>query len=89
MLHMWLQTGLTLLVTFVLSIVIGKYLAKVVTEQKTWLDPIFNPVDNLIYRLVGKRVTQQAMNWKTYAVHMLVTNLIMAILIYLILVFHE
>jgi K+-transporting ATPase ATPase A chain len=89
MLHMWLQTGLTLLVTFVLSIVIGKYLAKVVTEQKTWLDPIFNPVDNLIYRLVGKRVTQQAMNWKTYAVHMLVTNLIMAILIYLILVFQK
>ena len=85
----WLQIALTLLATLVVSIVVGRYLAKVVTDQKTILDRVFNPVDNLIYRLVGRKASSQSMNWKTYTAHMLATNLIMAVIIFLILVYQN
>ncbi|MBV8248387.1 MAG: potassium-transporting ATPase subunit KdpA [Comamonas sp.] len=87
--HLWLQIGLTLLATFLLSIVAGRYLAKVVTEQRTLLDPLFDPIDNGIYYLVGRKACSQPMNWKSYTVHMLVTNMAMALLIYLILIFQN
>lgn len=87
--HLWLQIGLTLLATFLLSIAAGRYLAKVVTEQKTLLDPLFDPIDNCIYYLVGRKACSQPMNWRSYTVHMLVTNMAMAVLIYLILIFQD
>ncbi|QII38368.1 potassium-transporting ATPase subunit KdpA [Rouxiella badensis] len=86
MLHLWLQAGLALLATFLLSIAAGRYLSRVVTDQKTLLDPLFNPIDNVIYRIVGKNTCSQPMNWKKYTINMLATNLVMALLIYLILI---
>ena len=85
----WLQIILTLLVILLISIVVGRYLAKVVTDQKTLLDPLFDRIDNVIYWLVGRRASSQAMTWKTYTAHMLATNLVMAVLIFLILVFQD
>ena len=85
----WLQVGVTLAVIFLLSIPVGRYLAAIVTERKTWLDPVFDPIDAAIYRLIGQGAARQPMNWKAYTCHMLATNLFMAILIYLILVFQD
>ena len=85
----WLQIALTLLIAFVLSIPIGRYLAKVFTEQKTALDRVFDPIDDAIYRLIGREATSRPMDWKLYTVHMLATNLVMALIIYLVLVFQD
>lgn len=85
----WLQIGLTLLIGFVISVPTGRYLASVVTERKSAIDRFFDPIDNCIYRLIGRRVCRQAMGWKAYTLHMLATNLMMAIIIYLILVFQD
>ena len=84
-----LQIGLTLLLGLLISIPVGRYLARVVTDQKTFLDPVFNPIDNFIYMLIGSRICRQGMTWKTYTIHMLLTNLMMAVLIYLVLVFQD
>ena len=54
-------------------------------------DPVgfgFDPLDEAIYWLIGAAV-RQPMNWKAYVFHMLATNLFMALLIYLILVFQD
>jgi K+-transporting ATPase ATPase A chain len=85
----WLQIASTLLIGALISIPVGRYLARVVTGRETLLDPVLDPVDNLIYRVIGQRVCRAAMNWKSYTVHMLATNFVMAVLIYLVLVFQD
>ncbi len=85
----WLQIGLTLLIGFLISIPVGRYLGAVVTEGKTVFDRVFNPIDALIYLLIGRQTCRQPMDWKAYTLHMLATNLIMAVIIFLILVFQD
>ena len=85
----WTQIALVLLLGLAISIPAGSYVARVVKDQRTWLDPVLDPLDNLIYLLIGKRLCSRAMNWKTYTLHMLVTNFGMALLIFLVLVFQD
>src|SRR5271165_5512182 len=75
-----------MLIGFVISIPVGRYLAAMVTGHKTVFDRLFDPVDNFIYLLIGRRICAQAMDWKAYTLHMLATNLVMALIIFLILV---
>ena len=87
--QLWLQISLTLLIGVLVSIPVGRYLARVVTGQRTRFDPLFDCSDKLIYRMIGQRICAEPMNWKVYTVHMLVTNLAMAVIIYLVLVFQD
>jgi len=84
-----LQIGLILLIVFLLSIPVGQYLADIVMDRKTRLDPVFDPVDGAIYWLIGRDAIRRPMNWKAYTFHLLATNLLMVLLIYLILVFQD
>jgi K+-transporting ATPase ATPase A chain len=85
----WLQIGLTLLIGLLISIPVGRYLARVTTDRKTPLDRLFDPIDNFIYLLIGRRICGQPMDWKAYTLHMLATNFAMALIIFLILVFQN
>ena len=87
--QLWLQIGVVLLLIFLLSIPVGHYLAAMVMDRKTWLDAIFDPIDNTLYFLIGRKWTTRAMDWKAYTLHMLATNLFMAIIIYLVLIFQD
>ncbi len=60
----------------------GKYIHKVITGEKSFIDPIFNKIDGLIYKLTG--VKRSEMDWKQYVVSLIVTNLVMALLVYLL-----
>jgi K+-transporting ATPase A subunit len=51
----WLQIGLVLLCIFLLSIPVGRYLANIVMDRRTALDVIFDPLDNAIYLLIGRK----------------------------------
>src|SRR5208283_4044149 len=84
-----LQIALTLLIGALISVPVGRYLARVVSGRQTILDPVFDKIDNLIYLLIGKRVCSEPMSWTAYTIHMLATNLFMAIIIYLILVLQD
>ena len=88
-LHAWIQIATTLLIGFLLSIPVGRYLARVVSDGKTLLDPLLDPLDNGIYRLIGRNACRKAMDWKAYTLHMLATNLAMAVIIFLILVLQD
>jgi potassium-transporting ATPase potassium-binding subunit len=85
MLQTWVQIALTLLIGFLISIPTGRYLASVVTGASSVVDRVFDPLDNCLYALIGRRICTQAMDWKSYTLHMLAANLAMAILIFLIL----
>ena len=43
------------LITVLLAIPFGKYIGKVFEGEKTWLDPFFNPLDKLFYKLGGAK----------------------------------
>jgi K+-transporting ATPase ATPase A chain len=85
----WLQILATLLLGALISLPAGRYLFDVVTYRKARVDRLFDPIDNLIYRLIGTRACRQAMTWKSYTLHMLATNLGMTVLVFLILVFQN
>src|ERR1039457_792399 len=63
---------------------VGSYMAKVFTHGRTWLDPVFNPLDNAIYKLIGIDPTKQQ-RWTTYVKTMLITNGVMFLVMFLLL----
>jgi K+-transporting ATPase ATPase A chain len=85
----WLQIAATLLIVFVLSIPVGRYLCAIVMGWRTPFDRVLDPIDDAIYWLIGRRAASRAMDWRAYTFHMLATNLVMAIIIYLVLVFQD
>jgi len=78
----WLQIAFTLVAILLLSVPTGRYMARIVMGQKTVFDRFFDPIDSVIYFLIGRKVTSQAMDWKAYTFHMLATNLVMALIIF-------
>ena len=66
----WLQIGLTLLIGLLISIPVGRYLARVVTDRTTPLDRLFDPIDNFIYLLIGRRICRRGNGLEgLYAAH--------------------
>ncbi len=62
-------------VTFLLAIPLGKYIAKVYGDERTLLDPIFNPLERLFYKLSGINAEKE-MTWKEHLVALLTINLL-------------
>ncbi|WP_343567127.1 potassium-transporting ATPase subunit KdpA [Sphingobacterium sp.] len=62
-------------VSVLLAIPLGKYIAKVYAGEKTLLDPIFNPLERIFYKISGIN-PQVEMNWKQQMVAMVTINLI-------------
>ena len=62
-------------ITLVIGILLGKYIADVYGYKKTFLDKIFQPVENLIYKISGINPSRQ-MTWKQNMFAMLTINLV-------------
>lgn len=60
-----LQYILYLAVLVVFAIPLGGYIKKVMYGEKTLLSPVFNPIEKLIYKILGIKSDEQ-MNWKEY-----------------------
>ncbi|MEF9477519.1 potassium-transporting ATPase subunit KdpA [Chryseobacterium sp. 1B4] len=71
-------------ITLVIGIFLGKYIANVYGYKKTFLDPVFEPVEKLIYKISGINPARQ-MNWKQNMYAMLAINLIWFIIGFLLL----
>lgn len=69
----YLQIGFYLVVLLALAKPLGSYMARVYTGKSFGLDRVLAPVERLIYRLSGVRSNEE-MNWKTYALAMLLFN---------------
>ncbi len=67
-----------------LAIPLGRYIGKVFNYENTWLDKIFNPLDNLFFKLSGINPSQE-MNWKQHLLAMLTINMVWFILSMLVL----
>src|SRR6185437_9565969 len=61
----------------------GSYLTRVFERRKTFLDPIFAPCEQLLYRLSGIQ-PEQEMRWTEYALAMLLFSAATMTLTYLV-----
>lgn len=61
--------------TLLLSIPLGKYIARVYASENTLLDPIFNPVERLFFRLSGIDPKAE-MTWKQHLMALLSINML-------------
>lgn len=80
----FVQIALTLLIVLVIAPLLGGYMARVFSGQRTWLDPLLNPVEGVILRLSGVR-SHSSMTGQQYLWALLLTNLIMAVWVFLLL----
>lgn len=78
------QLVLTILIYLMMVIPVGIYVYHIAAGKHTFADPVFNRLDGLIYRISGID-PHKGMNWKKYAVSLLVTNAVMILLGYIIL----
>lgn len=77
-----IQILITLGILMILVIPMGVYLSKVITGEKSFIDPCFDRIDGVLYKLTG--IKKSEMSWKQYAVSLVATNLIMVLLVYIL-----
>lgn len=77
------QIFLFLAIVLAITKPIGLFLAHVFAREKTFLDPVFRPVERLIYRLCSIDETEE-MNWKQYGFAMLLFSAVSLLLLYII-----
>ncbi|GFE70640.1 potassium-transporting ATPase subunit KdpA [Chroococcus sp. FPU101] len=81
-----LQIVLTLLIIVVIVPFLGQYMAQVFLQKKTLLEPIFRPIESLIYRGLGIRRDRNMTGWQ-YARSVLFSNLAMSVLVFATIMF--
>lgn len=79
------QIALTLAIFVALVIPMGTYMYHIAANKKTFADPVFDRVDNFIYKIGG--ISRAGMNWKQYTLNLIMANAAMVLVGYLILRF--
>ncbi len=79
----WLQSAVLFAVVLALMRPLGIYIARVLEGEKTFLDPVLRPIERLIYRVSGVDAAVE-MNWREYAVAMLLFSFVSLLLTYVI-----
>lgn len=77
----------TFLITLVIAIPLGKYLAKVFAGEKVWTD-FLSPFENGIYKLSGINPREQ-MNWKQHMKAMLTINSVWLVYGFFVLLYQD
>jgi K+-transporting ATPase ATPase A chain len=79
----WVQIGVYLVALLALVKPLGSFMARVYQGERTFLDPVARPLERLVYRLGGVR-PEEEMDWKTYAVAMLLFNALGLLALYVL-----
>ncbi len=77
----WLQILFFLLTVFLVTPILGGYMARVFARERTWLDPALRPVERLLYRLTGVDEAH-GMRWTEYAVSVLLFGVVSMLALY-------
>ncbi|MDR3720672.1 MAG: potassium-transporting ATPase subunit KdpA [Candidatus Acidoferrales bacterium] len=79
----WLQIALFFVVLLAVTKPLGVFMARVFAGEKTFLDPVLRPIERLLYRTTGIDEKYE-MDWKEYAVSMLLFSAVSMLVLYLI-----
>ena len=77
-----LQVLIFLAIVLLLTKPMGLYLTAVFSGRRTWLSPVFSPVERLFYRLCGIN-PEEEQKWTGYVIAMLVFSVAGMLLLYL------
>ena len=72
------------IVSIALAVPLGSYIARIFSGGKTFLDPIFNPVERAIFKISGIDI-QKEMNWKQHLKTLLGLNMVWFFLAFFVL----
>lgn len=78
-----LQIAIYFAIIIALTKPLGCYMTKVFSGEKTFLSPLFQPLETLFYKLSGIHPDQEQ-RWTTYTIAMLLFNLAGFVLLYII-----
>lgn len=84
MLQGWIQIALTLIIVIATTPLLGRYIARVFLGESTLLDSVLNPIERIIFVLIGVRPQDEMTGWQ-YAKAVLYSNVVMGILVFTIL----
>ena len=79
--YSWFQLIFYIVVLLALAKPLGSFMAKVYQGEHTFLDRVLGPVERFIYRVSGIKPNED-MNWKTYAIAVMVFNVLGLIVVY-------
>jgi K+-transporting ATPase ATPase A chain len=79
----WFQILLFFAVLLLVTKPLGMFMTRVFSREKTFLDPVLRPIERLIYRCCGIDESRE-MDWKEYAVAMLLFSVVSMLVLYLI-----
>jgi K+-transporting ATPase ATPase A chain len=79
----WLQFALFCAALLLSVRPVGVYLARVLEGERTWLTPVLNPLERLLYRICGINAENE-MNWREYAFAVLGFSAVSLVLTYVI-----
>ena len=77
------QVGLFFILVTLVSVPLGLHMARVFTDERTFLDPVLRPIERLIYRVCGIHPATE-MTWYEYAIAMLLFSMAGMLLLYAI-----
>jgi K+-transporting ATPase ATPase A chain len=80
----WLQAIIFFLLVLAVTKPLGTYMARVFEGERTWLAPVFAPLERVIYRLCGVRADEE-MTWYAYALSVLAFSLVGLAYLYVLL----
>jgi potassium-transporting ATPase potassium-binding subunit len=84
----FIAIAIALLIVLAITPFFGRYMARVFQEQSTFLDPILNPVERVLYALVGVSEQEDMTGWQ-YARAILYSNLVMGLLVFFYIINQE
>jgi len=79
----WLQILVFLGLIFAVTKPLGVFMTRVFSRERTFLDPVFRPIERLLYRVTGVDESHE-MRWTEYATAMLVFSAMSMLVLYLI-----
>jgi potassium-transporting ATPase potassium-binding subunit len=80
----WLTIVLFAVILTVLAMPLGRYMAAVYMDERTFLDPLFRTPERLFYKIVRTN-PEQGQDWKQYAKSLIIFSLAGWLLLYFIL----
>src|SRR5215469_11107036 len=78
-----LQVLIFLVIVLLITKPMGLYMTAIFSGRRTWLSPVFSPVERLFYRLCGVH-PEEEQKWWEYVIAMLVFSVAGMLLLYLI-----
>src|SRR5437763_11107861 len=79
----WFQIAVFFVAILLVTPMLGRFMTRVFTRERTWFDPLLNPIERAIYRSTGVNATHD-MRWTEYAMAMLMFSVVSMLVLYLL-----